>query len=281
MMRSTSTVCCSTFRARTRWLALPMLGALFAPATALAGNKEDAKAHIAKATRAHKEARYDDARAELETAYRLDPKPDLLYAIGQVDAKLGDCDEAIRYYRRFTATQSDPQVARIVDEAITACSPAPAAPGSATASAEPATERPGAAPRKPRVARRTSPAGTAPSVAVVASRPSPWYRDTVGGALVAGGAAATIVGLLEYRSALSDLDAAGDRASTTTLERYHELVDSAHGKRTASIVLVGAGGALITAGVVRYVVRSPALEHREVGISPARGGGVVTYRGRF
>lgn len=287
MTRSTSTPCCPTFRARTWCLALPMLGALFAPATALAGKKEDAKAHIARATRAHKEARYDDARAELETAYRLDPRPELLYAIGQVDAKLGHCDEAIVYYRRFAATQSDPQVARIVDQAITACTPAPAAPGSATASAEPpladdgVAPADGAAPRKPGVPQRASPPATAPSVAAVASQPTPWYRDTVGDALVAGGAAAAIVGLLAYRSALSDLDAAGDRASAPTLERYHALVDRAHGKRTTSIVLAGAGGALITAGIVRYLVRSPALEHREVGIAPARGGGVVTYGGRF
>src|SRR5262245_41191978 len=75
------------------------------PATVLAGKKSDAKAHIAKAARAHKEARYHDARNELEAAYNLDPQPDLLYAIAQVDAKLGDCDEAITYYKRFAATQ--------------------------------------------------------------------------------------------------------------------------------------------------------------------------------
>src|SRR5437867_9257716 len=96
----------SLSRARTRWFVLPMLGALFAPATALAGDKEDARAHVARATQAHKEARFEDALVELEAAYQLDPKPDLLYAIGQVDAKLGRCDEAIDHYRRFAATQS-------------------------------------------------------------------------------------------------------------------------------------------------------------------------------
>ena len=57
------------------WLVVPMLGVLFASADALAGSKEDARAHVAKATRAHKEARYEDARVELEAAYALDPKP--------------------------------------------------------------------------------------------------------------------------------------------------------------------------------------------------------------
>src|SRR5258706_10037182 len=117
-----------TSRAPTRWPVVAMLAVLLAPGAALAGKKEDAKAHIARATRAHKEARYADAHAELEAAYQLDPRPDLLYAIGQVDAKLGNCDEAIAHYRRFAATQTDPQVTKVVEQAIAACQPAPAAP---------------------------------------------------------------------------------------------------------------------------------------------------------
>src|SRR5205814_9252514 len=111
----------SSRRARTRWLAVPMLGVLFGSADALAGSKEDARAHIVNATRAHKEARFDDARVELEAAYQIDPQPDLLYAIGQVEAKLGRCDQATDHYRRFAATQSDPRVARVVALELPAC----------------------------------------------------------------------------------------------------------------------------------------------------------------
>jgi len=57
---------------------------LVAPASAFAGKKEEAKAHITKATKAHKDGRFEEARVELEAAYALDPNPDLLYAIGQV-----------------------------------------------------------------------------------------------------------------------------------------------------------------------------------------------------
>ena len=123
-----------------------------------------------------------------------------------------------------------------------------------------------------------SKSGVAP---VAPPQRSAWYKDKLGDGLVLGGVAAVVVGLVEYRSALSDLDAAENRTHTTTLARYNQLVDRAHGKRTASIVLTGAGGALIAAGVARYILHDRSTEVRGVGVAPAHGGGVVTYLGRF
>jgi hypothetical protein len=159
-------------------------------------------------------------------------------------------------------------VARVVDQAIAACTPAPAP--------EPA---PPARDRAPSVAAAVPPAPP-PSATPAAAQRSPWYRDTIGDALVASGAIAAAIGLVEYRSALSDLDAAGDRGRTTTLARYDELVEGAHQKRTMALVLTGAGGALIGAGIVRFVLRAEPAEAR-VGVAPAHGGGVVTYAGSF
>jgi len=122
---------------------------------------------------------------------------------------------------------------------------------------------------------------TAPASTSVVVQRSPWYKDKLGDGLVLGGLVASVIGLVEYRSALSDLDAAEDRSTTTTLDRYNELVDDAHGKRTTSILLVGAGTALIAAGVVRFVLLEGSTEARGVGVAPAHGGGVVTYGGRF
>jgi len=252
-----------------------------APAAALAGNKDDARSHVAKATRAHKDGRYAEARVELAAAYALDPRPDLLYALGQVEAKLGNCRDAINHYRRFAATQSDPQVVRVVDQAIAACKSPESAdaadPATTARTSRPSTPAPGGAPSEAAAANAAA-APVAPSP--VGAQRSPWYRDSVGDALVAGGVIAALVGLVEYRSALSDVDAAGDRGSTTTLDRYDELVDSAHRKRTTSLVLAGAGGALIGAGIVRYVLRSEPGEVR-VGVAPTHGGGVLSYGGRF
>jgi hypothetical protein len=269
------------------------------PATALAGKKDKAGVHIAKATKAHKDGRFNEARVELEAAYAIDPKPELLYAIAQVYAKLGNCSYATTYYKLFVAVQTDPQVVRVVDQAIAACrsTPEPAAePPPAPGTPPPGTPPPGTPPRpqaslpvSPPPDLRPSPTRGAAPLALskpapapaLARRRAPWYHDTVGDGLVLGGVAATIVGLIEYRRALSDLDAAEDRASTTSLARYRELVGDADLKRTMSIVFTGTGGVLVTAGIVRFVLHERTREVRAVGVSPAQGGGVITYRGTF
>jgi hypothetical protein len=259
--------------------------------------------HIAKATKAHRDGRFDDARVELEAAYALDPQPDLLYAIGQVHAKLGNCSAAITYYKLFVAVQKDPQVARVIDQAISACKPAPAPAGQPPPPDAP--PRPDASPapvgiratpprdhERPPAQKPALPGDQAPSPApgskpftrtppASAARHAPWYQDKLGDVLVLGGVAATVVGLIEYRGALSDLDAAEDRASTTSLTRYHELVDNANSKHTMSIVLTGAGASLIVAGILRYALHDRTEDTSTVGVAPAHGGGVVTYGGRF
>lgn len=243
---------------RLAWLlgAGPGIALGLAPAIAHADPGAEAKAHVARATQAHKEGRFDDARVELEAAYALAPRPEMLYALGQVNAKLGRCGDATTYFRRFVVTQSDPQVARVVDDAIAACKPA--APPPAAATPEPAP----ASPASP----ATAPEATA------------WYHDKLGDGLVLAGITAMIVGLVEYRSAVSDLDAA-EQASTAT--RYLQLVGEAHDKRTTAVVFTGVGGLLIAGGVVHYALRDRGAEPRGVAIAPAPGGGMVTYEGRF
>ena len=260
-------------RASSSW-SVPRIAALvvvllIAPGSAFAGKKEEAKAHVTKATKAHKEGHFEEARVELEAAYALDPNPDLLYAIGQVYAKLGKCNEATTYFKRFVATQKDPKVAKVVDQAIAACKPASESGANPPPAADmPSQDSPILPADQPTTADKPTSVGDKPTPP--ASRPqpfapsatapmatgqrSPWYKDKLGDGLVLGGIVATVIGFVEYSGALSDLDTAENRKSTTTLARYNELVDSAHGKRTASVVLVGAGGALITAGIIHYVL---------------------------
>jgi tetratricopeptide (TPR) repeat protein len=295
-------------------LACLFLALALAPAAARADNKEDAKVHVANATQAHKAGHYDEARLELEAAYALDPDPAVLYALGQVHAKLGHCREATAYFTRFAAAQKDPQVSKIVDQAIAACTPA-AAPASQASAASPdaapqassppstgtvpqAPARPFAPTRSasspapiPAPARAASSPASAPASTRGASSPAPttapaeapqptaWYRDKLGDGLVIGGLVAGVLGLIEYRGARSDLDAAENRTTTTTLDRYNDLLASAHDKRTASIVLFGAGSALIAGGVLRYVLHDRDREARSVGVAPARGGAVVSFGG--
>src|SRR5262245_48761600 len=94
---------------------------LIAPRDADAGPKQDAKAHIERATKAHKAGDEEKALKELQAAYGLDPQPQLLYAIGQIYTKLGRCSEARDAYLRFLASGADTRTAQVVNQAIEAC----------------------------------------------------------------------------------------------------------------------------------------------------------------
>ena len=258
---------------RALWLAIALAAG---PNEVLADTKADFEAHVVNATLAYKDGRFDEALVDLEAAYALDPQPDLLYAIGQVHAKLGNCEDATASFRRFEAAKRSRRTTGIVEQAIAACKPGPRPPEpsiSAHDTATPLVAEPS------QLVAALAPLPQAPALVVTRPQPrSPWYEDKLGDALVLGGLAAAAVGLIEYRSAVSDLDAA---EQATTLARYRALVDDAHDERTTSLVLVGAGGALVGAGIVRYALRGGTAEPRGIALAPAYAGGLVTYGGRF
>lgn len=239
------------------------------PALALAGPKEEAGKHIEAATKAHSEEKYDVALTELEAAYRLDPDPELLYAIGQVHSKLGNCADATTYFDRYLKTSKDPQIKQVIDQAKASCQPS-----------QP-VDSPPAVPPDP----DTTSVGTASTTTTTAPTSSsaegaPWHRGKLPYFLAGGGALAGIFGMLVYVDARSDLDAAED---APTLSEYDALVDDAKSKRTISVVLVGGSVALIGAGVALYLLsdRDRAHESRGVSIAPTTTGGMITWSGSF
>jgi hypothetical protein len=277
------------------------------------------KAHMNRATRAHKAGKFDVALTELQAAYDLDPQPKLLFAIAQVDAKLDRCGDAIDNYEKFLASTKDKQKQSIVKQAIAACKtklaeaepapapeksgdgvfrdkkpeePEPPATESVTATigttTSPATESPAppaeTAPPPAAVEPSPLPADDAPpgiGPKHVDSGPPPakahWYKDMVGDVLVVGGLAAGIGSLLMYTSARGDLD---DAEAAPTIDAYQQLVSQAHDRRTYSVILAGAGGALVLSGIVRFALHGSS-ETKAVAITPTTGGGLVTYGGAF
>jgi tetratricopeptide (TPR) repeat protein len=227
-----------------------------------------ARDHIDKAMEAHEAGNFDVALAELTRAYELDPQDELLFAIGQVHTKLGNCRRAIEFYDKFDATLTDKGEKAVVAQAIAACrkqlenEPPPEPP--ATVVTEPDPE-PAPFQDRPR-----------DSTPIRAAERAPWYKDPIGDALVAGGAVAIVGGLVVYLGARSTL---GDAEAAPNHERYLELVDDARSKRTYSVLLVGGGLALIGGGVVRYKLRSKPST--QIGLAPVRDGGFVTFAGRF
>jgi tetratricopeptide (TPR) repeat protein len=272
-------------------------------ATAAHANPKEARPHVAAASHAFDAGDYAKALSELEVAYRLDPKPELQYAMGQAYSKLGRCDEAKTAYEKFRKTTKDQSLVGVIDQAIAGCTPAaPAAPVTPAVDTEapPAQEPVATPPTTPPDTTpppTTAPPAQAPPTAVAqvpppepSPQPAPqvdapataptWYADKLADGLVAGGVVVGIVGIVAYHGATSDLDQA---ESAPDLATYNQRVDDAHSARTESIILFAGGTALVAAGVVHYVMHrdAPTDTGPRVGVAPATGGGVLTLGGHF
>jgi tetratricopeptide (TPR) repeat protein len=253
---------------------LLLIAALSAvPLTASAGpsakEKKAAKKHIKAATEAHQKEQFDVALTELQAAYALDPQPDLLYAIGQVQVKLGNCPEAIMSYEQFLETKPAPDVADAANEAIKVCrdqlAAQPPPPPPPDANPQPVAPPPAPPP--------------AP-----ASEGKAFYRDVVGDVLVVGGAVALVTGVSLYVSARGTID---DAENAPTYAEQQSLVDDAHSKRMYAVIAGSVGAVAIGVGVWRFTRSgggsggNGGAEKTSVAVVPTTTGGLVTFAGRF
>jgi tetratricopeptide (TPR) repeat protein len=234
--------------------ALVVLFAL-APAIAFADPQSDARAHIQKATALHGEAKFAEALEELKRAFALDPKPELLYAMGQVHVQLGDCAQAIVFYERYLDTKPAAGPSAATREAIESCKSAP--------------------PPEPPPEPQPTPPPPAPVAQPVAS---PWYEDVIGDALVGGGVVSGVLSIVFYRQMSAKLE---DAESATTYEGHQAARADAASKRNVSLVFGISGVALVGAGVTRYMLRDTGERPRKVTVAPTTGGGVIAVTGRF
>ena len=238
-----------------RLLALLALTAAV-PGAAHADAKTEAEARLSRATELHRTGKLAEALSELTHAYALDPKPEMLYAIGQIQVQLGNCPQAILFYERFLSTNPGEVPADAATEAIETCKRDPGSVG-------------------PR-----------PAPAVVPLPPPPpreqprWYTDKLGAALLGGGVVLGAAAIATYVSARGDLDEADAAPDHAT---HADRVDSAHGKRTVAVVLGVVGAGLTGVAAWRYasVRRAGDRPAPAVGLAPLRGGGLVTWSGRF
>lgn len=78
------------------------------PAVAFAETpKKAAKAHHDSGVKLYNLGRFDEAIAEFEKAYELDPHPILLFNIAQAHRQRGDAERAIFFYRRYQQMAPD------------------------------------------------------------------------------------------------------------------------------------------------------------------------------
>ncbi|HEY4118216.1 MAG TPA: tetratricopeptide repeat protein, partial [Byssovorax sp.] len=128
MLRSHGVASGSTPRARfarsvgARWIGGAALALALAPVSSRADTprlhaaKSDAAIERAQAlhdeaARLYERGEYRDAIAKLETALALDPSgKELVYNLALIHERLGEFDDATRYYEQFLPMETDPKV---------------------------------------------------------------------------------------------------------------------------------------------------------------------------
>ena len=196
---------------------------------------------VAKARELLEAGNATDARVELLAAYELEPQPALLFALGQVELKLGNYDAAIGYYDRFIATgPSEDQVA-LAQQAL------------------------GAA-RMQLTAPRVEPVPPAPRFE------HRWNLENTGLVILGGAAIAMGSALL-----VSAHRRGNDRSGT--LADYEHRLDLARTQRLTGIGVASAGASAIVVAIVRWRLDQTRLP--EIRATAVPGGGTVSVERRW
>lgn len=203
-----------------------------------------------RATRAYDLQRYAEAAGLFASAYELDARPELLYAIGQAWRLGGDCVRAVRSYEAFLRSQPPARQVAITRAQIAAC----------RAQRMPATQ-PASRPHllSPPPPSRTVPspprgAGmVAPSARQRTSTARSWWVDPLGGTLLLGGLALGGVGAGLYVDGHNSIQ---ELNGSSSYGEFALAIDHARDGQTRQRIgsaLLAAGGAAIVAAIVRYV----------------------------
>jgi tetratricopeptide (TPR) repeat protein len=271
----------ATMRAVGILFVLALLTGAPAGAAPRAHLKPEARVHLERGLKLYDRQRYDDAILELRAGLAIDPQPDLLYALGQAERRRGNCKRAVEYYQSCLALVKDPASVAALRVQIERCrveqdeDPRIARPSEPTAppAATPTTTATSPTPREP--APASAPADTTPKesaalpesddddsaappvAAMVRARPHPWYRDSVGWTLTAGGLAAIAAGGALVGVARARLDTANDS--------YQNYADArtAPALWTGGIVALSVGGAVLAGGIIRLAVVAARRSHTE------------------
>lgn len=218
--------------------------------------KKEAKKHIDAATAAHEAEKYDVALVELQAAYEIDPQPDTMYAIGQVQVKLNNCPEAIMSYEKFLESNPGPEPAALANEKITTC--------------------------REQLAAQQPPPPPPPDPQPLPPPPPPegkaFYADPIGDGLVVVGVGASVVGVLFYMQARSSL---ADADTALTYADQRTIVEDARSKRNLAVIAGSVGVAAIGLGVWRWTSVGRSGEQHRVALVPRSDGGMITWAGSF
>jgi tetratricopeptide (TPR) repeat protein len=198
----------------------------------------DGKACLDRGLREFNILKYDEARAELEHCYEVEPNPVFLYAIAQAYRNLHRCDKAISLFEAYLRTSPAAREEALARRNIERCQ------------AE-VTQ-----PVVPPVVTQSPPASPAENPIAPAKPATPWLHDRTGHALFWSGLGAVITGSALGGVGRSDAD------NTNAARTYGQFADgkgTGNALQIAGIITGTIGGALILGGVIRFAW----LAHRE------------------
>lgn len=224
-----------------RWIAAALVIAGLAAATAVRADPVDD--HVARGRELYDRGDFAHARDELLAAYQLEPRPELLFALGQVELNLGRFAQAIDYYQRFIATNPAADQIALAQQAIGAArarlAEQPAAP-------PPPPPRPAAPPRPP-------------------PPPQPRWDNADTGLVALGGAIMALGGGLAFYGH----HRAGDHSGT--LSQYNDRLSSATLDVWGGAGCLVAGAAVLGGGLVRWRLHLVDVEVQPLAAPHAAG----------
>jgi len=230
-----------------------------ARAQAAGGNVAAADAKIQSATAHYQKNELGAALADLAEAYNLDPRPDLLYAMAQIEIHLNDCTGAHAHLKQYLTTNPPAKARTAAEKAKATCDEKLGLKDDDDAAkVEPTTTAPVQAPAEPQ------------KKLVTVERP--FYADPVGDGLMVGGVVLGLAAGGLYLKALSDNNAAG-----ANLEDHNTLQQRARDLRNYAVIAGAVGGALAIGAVVRWTIHGGGTETHEegdvtVGLGPSPDG---------
>jgi len=250
-----------------RAVRLLLLGLVLLSPPALAeGGPEAAKKHFDAAKKAYKAGSYRDAIVALDRAIELDPKgKDLFYNKGLVHEKLGELDEAIAAFKRYSELETDTGELEKAIQTVRRLEGARDELAAKKRAEEPKPDEPEPV-VVPRPDRDDSPKTTERPRK---GRMDGWVYATGGLAVVALGVG-TYYGLTALATQRSTEDATSNSLSVYELEDRAKL---AHDQAVVADVAFAVGAASLGAAALLYFTRDakPSAPRVGAGVGPRSG----------
>lgn len=235
----------------------------------------EARAKFDLGSRHYEVQEYAEAIEAFKEAYKLDPRPELLYALAQAQRSSGDCRAAIRSYESFLRSDPSKSSAAAARENVDRCNAelaqTPVEPGTTP----PATQPAATTPTEP-VATPAMPSPETAATSDEGGAPRPFYTDWTGNALVLGGVVSMIGGGVLWTVGRGRVD---DANGAATYDAYLAAKDDAEsGESLQSMGVIGmiVGGGLIAGGVLHYALVDRGHEPSTTTLTVAPGTDAAT-----